>query len=93
LSAYFLEQSRGDLSAVKRVIDETCRASGWLIFGTHDVSEHPTPFGCHTRFFEETVRCAVSSSARILPVFQALELVCNSSRKRVRRMPDIQECE
>lgn len=82
LSAYFLEQSRGDLGAVKRVVDDTCRASGWLIFATHDVSERPTPLGCRTEFFEEVVRYAVASGARIMPVFQAFRLVCDFSEKR-----------
>lgn len=72
LAAYFLEQS-GGLQNVKDVIDRNCHARGWLIFGTHDIAEHPTRFGCTPGFFEDVVRYAVSSGARILPVVKVLE--------------------
>src|SRR5258706_6793963 len=73
LSAYFLEQSRNDIQAVKNLIDRNGQEGGWLIFATHDVAEQPTPFGCTPEFFEQVVRYAVDSGARILPVIQALE--------------------
>ncbi len=73
LSAYFLEQSEGDIQAVKDVIDRNRKEGGWLIFATHDIAERPTAFGCTPAFFEQVVRYAVDSSARILPVIQALE--------------------
>ncbi len=73
LSAYFLEQSRDNPDAVKRLIDQNCRAGGWLIFATHDVDNDPTPWGCTPEFFEDIVRYSVNSGARILPVFRAYE--------------------
>lgn len=73
LRAFFLEQARGDLDAVKRVIEQNRNAKGWLIFATHDVCENPSPYGCTPDFFEAVVRYAASSGATILPVVQALE--------------------
>jgi len=73
LSAYFLEKSRDNPDAVKKLIDQNSRGRGWLIFATHDICKDPTPWGCTPSFFEEIVRYAVSSGARILPVFQAYE--------------------
>lgn len=73
LRACFLEKSRNNPEAVKRLINENCRGQGWLIFATHDICDAPTPFGCTPEFFEDIVRCAVSSSARILPVAKAWE--------------------
>jgi peptidoglycan/xylan/chitin deacetylase (PgdA/CDA1 family) len=75
LSAYFLEQSRDDPGAIKRIIDENSRRSGWLIFATHDVCDDPTHWGCTPSLFEDIVRYAVHSGARILPVFEALILI------------------
>jgi len=75
LSAYFLEQARGDLEAVKALIDRNGRERGWLIFATHDVCETPTPFGCTPAFFESVVEHAVSSPATIVPVVEALTIV------------------
>ncbi len=75
LSAYFLEKSRNNFDAVKSVIEENRQAGGWLIFATHDISDHPTPFGCSPDFFETVVRYAVESRAWIRPVAETLELL------------------
>jgi peptidoglycan/xylan/chitin deacetylase (PgdA/CDA1 family) len=79
LSAYFLEQSRDNLGAIKYLIDQNCQARGWLIFATHDISEEPTRWGCTPDFFEDSVRYSASSGARILPVFQAYETLRGTS--------------
>lgn len=75
LKAFFLEKSRGDIEAVKRIIDDNCKARGWLIFATHDISTDPTPYGCPPSFFEEVVRYSVASGARVLPVARALDAI------------------
>jgi len=73
LAAFFLEKSRDNPEMVKGLIDENQRARGWLIFATHDICNDPTPWGCTPGFFEEIVRYAMNSGARILPVLQAYE--------------------
>jgi glycosyltransferase involved in cell wall biosynthesis/peptidoglycan/xylan/chitin deacetylase (PgdA/CDA1 family) len=75
LSSYFLEKSRGNLQAVKEIINRNRRASGWLIFATHDISSNPTPFGCTPEFFAEVVQYAVDSGAQVVPVVEALEVL------------------
>jgi peptidoglycan/xylan/chitin deacetylase (PgdA/CDA1 family) len=72
LSAYFLEKGRDKVHEIKDLIDRNCRERGWIIFGTHDVAENPSEFGCTPAFFEEIVQYGVKSGARILPVVQAL---------------------
>jgi len=72
LSAFFLEKSRSNAAAVRALIDRNHAARGWLILATHDVCDSPTPFGCTPSFFEEIVRYAVESGAKILPVSEAL---------------------
>jgi glycosyltransferase involved in cell wall biosynthesis/peptidoglycan/xylan/chitin deacetylase (PgdA/CDA1 family) len=91
LSAYFLEKSRGNLQAVKDLIDRNRQACGWLIFATHDISDSHTPFGCTPDFFENVVKYAVGSGAQIVPVVEALEVLrapgsetARSNRPRVR---------
>jgi len=81
LSAYFLEKSKGDINDPKRLIDENAKARGWLIFATHDVSASPSAFGCTPDFFEEVVRYAVNSGARVLPVCKACEVLRASSAR------------
>jgi peptidoglycan/xylan/chitin deacetylase (PgdA/CDA1 family) len=73
LSAFFLEQSRDNPQLIKNLIDQNLRASGWLIFATHDVCRDPSRLGCTPALFEEIVRYAVNCGARILPIFQAYE--------------------
>lgn len=75
LAAYFLEKSRNDVESVRDIINRNRAGRGWLIFATHDISASPTPYGCTPEFFEQIVRYAVNSGARILPVIEALEVL------------------
>jgi peptidoglycan/xylan/chitin deacetylase (PgdA/CDA1 family) len=72
LSAFFIEQSRDNPDAITRIIDETCRARGWLILATHDVCDDPTPYGCKPKLFESILRYAARSSASVVPMREAL---------------------
>ena len=78
LSAFFLEKVHGNLQAIKDLIDLNKSARGWVIFATHDIALHPSPYGCTPEFFEDVVRYAVSSGAQILPVARALEAIRGS---------------
>lgn len=79
LSAFFLEKSRHAPEVVRELIDDNRRARGWLILATHDVCASPSPFGCTPDFFEDIVRYAVNSGARIMPVINACKTLSNSS--------------
>jgi len=69
LRAYFLDgRNRDDLDAVRMTIERNAAAGGWLIFATHDVAERPSQYGCDARYFNEVVRLAAASGARILPM-------------------------
>jgi len=72
LKAYFLDARRSDLADVRSRIAENAQSNGWLIFATHDISVSPTAFGCTPEFFDNVVRSAAKSGARILPVAKAL---------------------
>ena len=72
LSAYFLEKNRDHPEVVRDMIEQNRQARGWLILATHDVCDAHSPFGCTPEFFEDIVRYAVNSGARILPVVEAL---------------------
>jgi len=75
LNAFFLEQAKGSLEGVYRIITEARRARGWLILATHDVDPTPTRLGCDPQFFEQVVRLAKQSGAAVLPVHTALERI------------------
>jgi hypothetical protein len=80
LRAYFLDKDRSNPSAVRKLIDDTCRAKGWLIFATHDVAKNPTRFGCTPEFFEDVVHYAAQSGARIQTVIEAFEEYTHQSK-------------
>lgn len=75
LKSCFLEKNRDNPAIIKDIIDNNCKARGWLIFVTHDISETPSPFGCPPSFFEEIVKYAFDSGAKILPVAEALDAI------------------
>ncbi len=79
--AFFLEQSRDEPARIKEMIQENCQQGGWLVFATHDVSPAPTRFGCTPELFEEIVRCAANSRAKILPVAKAWECVAGDEKR------------
>jgi glycosyltransferase involved in cell wall biosynthesis/peptidoglycan/xylan/chitin deacetylase (PgdA/CDA1 family) len=87
LSAFFLEQSRGNPEAIKRLIDRNRLARGWLIFATHDVCEDPTPWGCTPELFQEILQYSVNSGAQILPVFRAYETLTESHCEGLKETP------
>ena len=80
LAAFFLEKSRDNLQAVADVIDANRRARGWLVLATHDVDDHPTPYGCTPGFFEHVVRRVIDSGATVLSVAAACDALLGSRR-------------
>ncbi len=69
LNAYFLDwRNRGNLDAVREIIEKNAAARGWLIFATHDVTENPSSYGCEPGYFAEAVRLSVQSGAQVLPM-------------------------
>jgi peptidoglycan/xylan/chitin deacetylase (PgdA/CDA1 family) len=82
LAAFFLEQTGGCPRVAKNIIDDACRAGGWLILSTHDVCAKPSRFGCTVELFEEVVEHAVRSGADILPVADALQVLISRAGLR-----------
>jgi peptidoglycan/xylan/chitin deacetylase (PgdA/CDA1 family) len=61
-----------DFGSIDQLLRVNDRQRGWLIFYTHDISENPSLFGCKPGQFENVVRSAVHSRARILTVGSVL---------------------
>jgi len=80
LSAFLIEKSRSDFSAIAGVIEDNARHNGWLIFATHDVSNSPTPFGCTPALFNEIVNRSINSGATVVPVSEALDIARNRTQ-------------
>jgi peptidoglycan/xylan/chitin deacetylase (PgdA/CDA1 family) len=72
-SCFLDSRNRDDLPSIKRLIDESRKAGGWLVFSTHDVQEYPSRYGCTEQFFRDVVSYCASSGARILEVVRACQ--------------------
>jgi peptidoglycan/xylan/chitin deacetylase (PgdA/CDA1 family) len=72
LAGFFLEKCQGRMEPIEDVIGRNRAERGWLIFATHDISAEPSPYGCTPGFFEQVVRSALESGARIVPVCDAV---------------------
>jgi peptidoglycan/xylan/chitin deacetylase (PgdA/CDA1 family) len=60
------------LATAKALLDKNAQRKSWLIFYTHDVQPHPSPWGCTPSLFERVVRAALDSGARISTVAQMM---------------------
>jgi peptidoglycan/xylan/chitin deacetylase (PgdA/CDA1 family) len=77
----------GDLSAsrgVEDLISQNLEQGTWLIFYTHDVCPHPSPYGCTPALLEFAVSAARRSGSRILTVQDAVaEVKLGTARAEV----------
>lgn len=64
--------SNRPIDELHRLVEENVKQAGWLIFYTHDVSQHPSPVGCTPAYFSEILCSAVASGARIMTVAEAV---------------------
>lgn len=83
LNSFFIDKrNREDPARFQEIIDRNSRVKGWLIFSTHDLGPSPSDFGCLPEFFEDVVKRAVASGARILPVREVCRQVFGSKGHR-----------
>jgi hypothetical protein len=72
LKACFLDRrTEIDIEFIRSLVDHNAARRGWLIFATHDVTAHPSPYGCTPEFLEAVARYVSRSGALLLPVGEA----------------------
>ncbi len=54
-------------------LDIATRSSGWLIFCSHDIADHPTPFGCTPSLFQRALDEVAARNVEIVTIAAALE--------------------
>jgi peptidoglycan/xylan/chitin deacetylase (PgdA/CDA1 family) len=60
-----------DHAKVLTLIDDAKASNGWLIFVTHDVSDHPSPRGCRPTELARIVTSVLERNIEILPIKNA----------------------
>ena len=66
------------LAAATNLIAHNREGRGWLVFYTHDVCEHPSPYGCTSELLQAVVLEA-SRSARIMTVSAVVDQIIPNS--------------
>jgi peptidoglycan/xylan/chitin deacetylase (PgdA/CDA1 family) len=75
LRSYALEEVSIDREAISRIVAETVRRNGWLIFASHDVSDEPSHYGVRPDLLAFTLRSALAAGCEVVTVAQALRLL------------------
>ena len=57
---------------LERLIVEVAARKGWLIFYTHDISDHPSEWGCSPELLQHALAFSLASGCRVLPVNEAI---------------------
>lgn len=70
-----LENASIDQTEIAKLLDETVRRKGWLIFASHDVSAEPSRFGVTPELFLFAVRTARQMGCDLVTVAAALEIL------------------
>jgi peptidoglycan/xylan/chitin deacetylase (PgdA/CDA1 family) len=72
VKACFLDRRTGvDMHFIKELVQYNAAQGGWLVFATHDVTDHPSPYGCTPAFLSQVAECVASSGALLLPFGEA----------------------
>lgn len=60
------------LETARKLIEQTRREGGWLIFYTHDISDQPSAFGCTPRNFQSLVDQVIAEGIEVLTIKNAV---------------------
>ncbi len=74
LCSFFLDARTGvEFNDVKSIIDANRLQNGWLILTTHDITDHPSHYGCKTKLFTAIVDYIHKQNVLVLPIYRALD--------------------
>jgi len=75
LRAERIYETSADHESIAALLRSAAAMRGWLIFYTHDVSEHPSAFGCTPQTFERVVKSVAAAGLRVLTIRDAATLM------------------
>jgi peptidoglycan/xylan/chitin deacetylase (PgdA/CDA1 family) len=75
LRSTLLDRSTRDPADIDALIEETIRRNGWLIFTTHDVDDHPSPYGCTPAILDHALEVVRRRGLTIATIAAALDLI------------------
>lgn len=75
LKSTALQDSLIDRQEVAKVVAETVRRQGWLIFTSHDVDQDPSKFGVSPDLFAFALQAAREAGCQLVSVREALQIL------------------
>jgi peptidoglycan/xylan/chitin deacetylase (PgdA/CDA1 family) len=72
LKAFPMESRRWDPAHMLDLVERARASGGWLIFFSHDVCDHPSPYGATPAMLEHALEAVTAAGLKILPVNEAL---------------------
>jgi hypothetical protein len=76
-----------DYQGVARIVAETVRRNGWLVFTSHDVDHQPSWFGVSPDLLAFALKTACVAGCHLVTVRDALQIlsggVCVSGQRRL----------
>ena len=88
LASVALMDSKIDTIEIDRLLRETRRRNGWLIFFTHDVKANPTPLGCTPELLDYAIAGATMMGTRVLTAREALN--CLEAQREAARVEHLE---
>ncbi|MFZ6765498.1 polysaccharide deacetylase family protein [Undibacterium sp. Di26W] len=73
LKAQALYSSKTNVDELHALIQHTAKEGGWLILYSHEVSDHPGPWGTSPALLETALRLATQEGCHLLPVHRAID--------------------
>jgi peptidoglycan/xylan/chitin deacetylase (PgdA/CDA1 family) len=77
LRANKIESRTFDIDAYRDLIQRAVSRNAWLVFYTHDVTRHPSPWGCTPSDFGLVLELVVDAGMPVLPLKAALGRVAH----------------
>jgi peptidoglycan/xylan/chitin deacetylase (PgdA/CDA1 family) len=77
-----LERASIDRRGIERILAETVRRNGWLIFAGHDIDNAPSQYGVAPDLLAFALQSALAARCRLVTVSQALRILAGAAPDR-----------
>jgi len=79
LKSCALESVSIDRQTISKLIAETVRRNGWLLFASHDVADEPSKYGVQPELLTFALRSAREAGCDLVTVSRALQLIAGET--------------
>jgi peptidoglycan/xylan/chitin deacetylase (PgdA/CDA1 family) len=81
LQAMSIETRNWNASAIARAVHQAQHNHGWLVFYSHDISDHPTPYGATPAMLREVLERLKEARIPVLPMREAVRMALGGEKR------------